>query len=104
MNIEEITEWIKNSKRLDIMHSYCSDILLIRKVTKGEITPEAYQKQLIINIEVQIGQLQVSMKENQDIVSVIKNPEKNKKFKHNVDTCTRTITELEKEIKEIQEI
>lgn len=104
MNPEEITEWIKNINRLDVLHTYCSDILLIRKVTKGEIDVTQYKKQLIVNLQSQIDKFQVTLKDNQDIVNVINDPAKNHKFKQNINTCTQTIIHLEKEIKEIQQI
>jgi len=104
MKIDEISKWIKNSKRLDILHTYASDILLVRKVTNGTITTEQYKKQLIANLQSQIDQLQISLNENQDIVNVLKDPKKNIKFKNNVVTCKTTILQLQNEIKDIEKI
>lgn len=104
MNNDEITAWIKNCEKTDALHTYCDDPSLIRRITTKQITADQYQKQLIVNIQASIDKLQISKNENQDVVSVLKDPKKQAKFKQSADTCAKTIVHLEKEIKEIQNI
>jgi len=72
MNTEELTQWIKNCEKLDILHTYCTDITLVRKVVTKQITTDVYQKQLVVNVQRDIEKFVISRKENQTIVTALK--------------------------------
>lgn len=104
MTPEEITAWIKRCEKLDILHTYCTDITLIRKVVTKKITPEIYQKQLLVNIQRDIDKFKVSMYENETIVTALKDNTKSQKYQGNITNCKTAITKLEKELTEIKSI
>jgi len=104
MNTEELTIWIKNCEKLDILHTYCTDITLVRKVVTKQITIDVYQKQLIANYQSDIDKFITSMKENETIVTALNDTSKTQKYQYNITTCKTAITTLEKELAEIKNI
>jgi len=104
MNNDEMDNWITNYEKKDLLHTYCTDIKLIRKVITKQITTPQYQKQLIVNIQTDIDKLQITIKENQDMAQIIKDKSKQASFQQNIQICQTKIAQLEAEIKVIQNI
>jgi len=104
MTLALVEQAIIDFERKDILHSYHSDVTLIRSVATKQISIDQYKTQIIASHQKQVDELTQALQETEAIIKVIKHTGRQNNFKKNVTILQTKITKLEKEITELDKI